>query len=298
MHQKRYKYSEIFGDTFQGEGTYTGRATVWVRFWGCNFECSGFGQDDPTNPASWNLDYQTIDISSIKKMEDLPVFNTGCDSSYSWAKKYAHLAKTGTAIEICDNLEDWLTNEFNPDGQFFHPKSYQSTHLAFTGGEPMLNQNAIVDILQEFDTRDNLPFNITCETNGTQEIRDKFANYMSDNHEEFEWFWSVSPKLFLSGEKKSDALKPDVLKQYDSFSDNGQLKYVCDGSQRAWDEVDEFTEAYRNVGINWPVWIMPVGATVEGQDKVSAMVAEGAVKRGYSVAARVHCYVFNNIIGK
>jgi 7-carboxy-7-deazaguanine synthase len=294
MHQKRYKYSEIFGDTFQGEGHYCGHPTIWLRFWGCNFECNNFGKPDDA-PENWVPEFQNIDVSSIKKMEDLPVFNTGCDSSYSWSKKFAHLAHTGTAIEICDNLEGWLKNEFNPTGQFLHPKSQQWTHLAFTGGEPMLNQNAIVDVMEEFDNRNNSPQFVTCETNGTQDIRSKFETYVSNK---FEWFWSVSPKLYISGEKKSNALKPDVVAHYNYVSPHGQLKYVCDGSQRAWDEVDEFTQAYRDVGVDWPIWIMPVGATIEGQDKVSAIVAEGAVKRGYNVAARVHVSVFGNKVGK
>lgn len=298
MHQKRYKYSEIFGNTFQGEGQFCGVPTTWVRFWGCNFGCNGFGQQDPTDPSTYKLDYQTIDISSIKKLEDLPVFNTGCDSSYSWAKKFQHLAPTGTASEICDKLESFLKNEFNPTGTFLHPRSHQWTHLAFTGGEPMLNQNAIVDILDEFDKRENYPFNFTIETNGTQLAREKFESYMDKRFYHHNLFWSVSPKLYLSGEKKTDALKPDVVAQYSSICDDGQLKYVCDGSNRAWDEVDEFTHEYRKLGISWPIWIMPVGATVEGQDKVAATVAEGAIARGYKVAARVHCYVFNNVIGK
>ena len=309
---KKYKYSEIFGNTFQGEGQHCGAPTLWLRFWGCNFECNGFGQSDPSNPSAWSLDYQTIDISSIKKMEDLPVFNTGCDSSYSWSKKFAHLAHTGSAIEICNNLEEWMKNEFNPHGQFLHPKSNQWTHLAFTGGEPMINQNAIADILEELEKRNNYPKYVTVETNGTQSLLmddvkvHKFRQIIHDYYspgsnfvkKDHEWFWSVSPKLYISGETKDDALRPEVLEEYAFYSDNGQLKYVCDGSDRAWDEVDEFTQAYRKVGINWPVWIMPVGATVEGQDKVSALVAEGAIKRGYNVAARVHCYVFGNKVGK
>ena len=48
----------------------------------------------------------------------------------------------------------------------------------------------------------------------------------------------------------------------------------------------------------WPVWIMPVGADIEGQNKVAAMVTEGAVERGYNVAARVHTYIFGNVVGK
>lgn len=336
-HVKKYKYSEIFGDTFQGEGQYTGVPTVWVRFWGCNFECGGFSQPDPTDPSTWNLDYQTVDISSITRMEDLPVFNTGCDSSYSWSKKFGHLAHTATAAEMCDKLEEFMKKGgHNPEGSFKHPKSGQWTHLAFTGGEPMMNQNAIVDIMREFARRGNVPKYVTVETNGTQVARDKFSEYLSGERDSvldyderalretfymrdwrnmraenyvgldaedeallgIEWFWSVSPKLYLSGEQKKDALQPDVVAKYAQLSNHGQLKFVCDGSDRAWQEVEEFTAAFRAVGIDWPVWIMPVGATVAGQNLVAAKVAEEACRRGYSVAARVHAYVFSNVIGK
>lgn len=339
---KQYQYSEIFGDTFQGEGHYTGVPTVWVRFWGCNFECNGFGQVNPLDRSTWNLDYQTVDISAIKRMEDLPVFNTGCDSSYSWSKKFAHLARKGSAAEMCDALEAFLKTESNPEGKFKHPKSGQYTHLAFTGGEPMMNQNAIVDIMLEFQRRGNVPKYVTVETNGTQAAREKFQNYLSgyftigkEEHADhsvitdtlmnsfymrelrelraenfaglteeqqalvgIEWFWSVSPKLYLSGEQKADALQPEVVAKYAELSNHGQLKYVCDGSDRAWQEVEEFTAIYRAAGVNWPVWIMPVGATVEGQSLVAAKVSEQAVRRGYNVSARVHAHVFANVIGK
>lgn len=297
MTEKKYKYSEIFGDTFQGEGRYTGVPTVWIRFWGCNLSCSGFGQDDPTKPETWKLDYQTIDVSSIKRVEDLPVFNRGCDSSYSWAKKFSHLAPQGTAADICDKLEAFLKSEHNPEGKFLHPKSGQWTHLAFTGGEPMMNQTAIVDIMNEFARRGNMPAYVTVETNGTQRARDNITEYLS-GLQNVEWFWSVSPKLYLSGEKWEDAIKPEVVAAYKDLSDVGQLKYVSNGTQRAWDEVERATALYRAAGINWPVWIMPVGATVEGQNLVAAKVAEESVRRGYNVAARVHAYVFANVIGK
>lgn len=208
--------------------------------------------------------------------------------------------------------------------------------MAFTGGEPMMSQNAIVDIMLEFAKRGNVPKYVTVETNGTQKARDKFTNwltghfpdadtidteamqqsfYMTDLQnllsESFsglppavealqgvEWFWSVSPKLFLSGEKWDDAIKPEIVAQYSQLSNAGQLKFVSDGSDRSWDEVERATELFRAAGVTWPVWIMPVGATVEGQSLVAAKVAEGAVERGYNVAARVHAYIFANVIGK
>lgn len=298
---KKYKYSEIFGRTIQGEGLYTGVPTIWVRFWGCNLSCDGFGQDDPCDKSSYKLDYQTIDVSSIKKMEDLPVFSRGCDSGYSWSKKFAHLARTDTVSDICDNLEAWLRTSSNPHGKFLHPASGQWTHLAFTGGEPMLNQHAIVEIMQEFDRRGNAPKFITIETNGTQAARERFQSYFIDEFRKTtnrELFWSVSPKLYLSGESWRDTILPEVVSLYSKISDKGQLKYVSNGSERSWKEVSEATLAYRKHDVYWDVWIMPVGADIEGQNEVAAAITEGAVDRGYNVAARVHTYVFGNVVGK
>ena len=64
-----------------------------------------------------------------------------------------------------------------------------------------------------------------------------------------------------------------------------------------WDELDEVIDMYRDVGIDWPVWIMPVGATVEGQELCDGDVASMAQERGYSVSARVHTYLWGNLIG-
>lgn len=291
MSEKKYRYSEIFGQTFQGEGTYTGRPTAWLRVWGCNFECAGFGQEQPDKPETYDLDYLKIDPSEYKSMEALPVFHRGCDSSYSWAKKFSHLAHQSTASEICDKIEATL-----PGGKFLHPKSGQWHHMAFTGGEPMMSQTAIVDIMERFAERDNTPKFVTIETNGTQKPRPAFENTFM-NHDG-ELFWSVSPKLYLSGEMWANAIKPEVVAAYKALSDHGQLKYVCNGTDRNWDEVARATDAYREAGIDWDVWIMPVGADREMQESHQAKIAEQAVERGYSVSARVHTWVFGNVIGK
>ena len=49
--------------------------------------------------------------------------------------------------------------------------------------------------------------------------------------------------------------------------------------------------------VNFPVSIMPVGATVEGQKLVDSQVATEAVARGYHISARVHTYLWGNKIG-
>jgi 7-carboxy-7-deazaguanine synthase len=112
MTEQTYAYSEIF-DSIQGEGHYTGRPTAWLRFFLCNLQCNGFGQDDPTDPSTFKLPYKDFDLIDIKRMEDLPVWEYGCDSSYSWSKKFKHLQRKGTATEIADKVRAEFTNEWN-----------------------------------------------------------------------------------------------------------------------------------------------------------------------------------------
>jgi len=305
MEKKKYNYSEIF-HSFQGEGAYCGVQTAWIRFFLCNLQCDGFGQKDPTDPSTYVLPYQDFDVSSVKRIEDLPVWDYGCDSSYTWAKKFKHLASKGTASEICDTITDvCLKNEFNPEGKFLHP-SGQDTHMAFTGGEPMLNQVAMVEILNQFRLENNLPNYVTVETNGTKPFKDVKGVSLQgiikkgypDGYDR-EWFWSVSPKLWsTSGEKPSKAICPEVVAEYAAASNHGQLKYVVDGSADSWREVEDYTKQFRDAGVDWDVWIMPVGATKEQQEgKQIADIAVEAIRRGYKVSGRLHCYIFGNQIG-
>ncbi len=311
--QSTYKYSEIF-HSFQGEGEKTGMSTAWIRFFLCNLSCSGFSQPDPTDPSTYILPFEDFDLTNIKTVEELPVFDRGCDSSYTWSARFKHLMKNNTATEICNLLEDSFKNPTNPQGRFLHPQTKQWTHLAFTGGEPMLNQPAMVEITQEFWRRKNFPNKVTVETNGTKKFKpDKGDTGSLDSLilAEFgvpaarmngrEWFWSVSPKLWsTAGEKPKKAIQPAVVGSYAEMSDRGQLKYVVNGTSESWKEVEEHTKLFRAEGVNWPVFIMGVGATKESQEEGGGIVAEiamEAIKRGYNFSGRLHCSIFGNAIG-
>ena len=87
--EKKYYFSEIF-HSIQGEGHYTGVPTAWIRFFLCNLQCNGFGQLDPTNPETYDLPFEDFDVDSVKRVEDLPVWEKGCDSSYT-SVSYTHL---------------------------------------------------------------------------------------------------------------------------------------------------------------------------------------------------------------
>ena len=278
-------YSEIF-KSIQGEGHYTGVPTTWLRFFGCNLECNGFGQDDPTDPSTYQLPYKDFDLIDIKNVEDLPVWKYGCDSSYSWSKKFAKIQKNETCEEVAKRLYDQMYNE--------------NTHIAFTGGEPLMKaaQKNTVKILEEMDRlfgRKRFT-NITWETNGTRPLDPILHNYLQSIEHTTEFFFSVSPKLWsVAGEK--DGIQPDIVRQYHDLSDIGQLKFVCNGTNEAWDEIEDSILKFRKVGVDYPIWIMPVGATEESQDEVAKQITIQTMERGYNVSARVHCYIFGNQIG-
>jgi len=247
-------------------------------------------------------------------MEDLPVFEKGCDSSYSWNKKFKCLQRSGTPQEIVERLTELNKSEWNPEGLFEHPKTEQFTHMVFTGGEPLMKhaQPCILEMFDEWERLQNEPKYVTFETNGTQPLSDDFLKHVFDTvtreHKQDlyprELFFSVSPKLWsVAGEKADKAIKPEVVRQYHDTSMYGQLKFVSNGTKEAWEEIEHTVDLFRQAGVEYPVWIMAVGATVEGQEgkisghKTAAAIADEAMERGYSVAARVHTYVYGNVIG-
>ena len=296
--EKKYYYSEIFY-SIQGEGHYTGVPTAWIRFFLCNLQCDGFGQINPTDPSTYELPYDTFDVSTVKRVEDLPVWNKGCDSSYTWAKKYKHLMGQATPSELADRVIDILKNDSNPKGLFLHPVSGQHQHLCITGGEPLMpqSQQAFVGVYRELEKRNNLPASITFETNGTQMLTKEFADLISSPIST-EIFFSVSPKLWtVSGEKREKAIRPEVVADYVAHSPNGQLKFVLGDRDEQWQEMEEVLKLFRDAGVHYPVWIMPVGAREEEQAATAGEVARRAFQRGYNVAARVHVHLFGNLIG-
>lgn len=309
MSDKKYYYSEAF-NSIQGEGLYTGQWTLWLRFFLCNLQCDGFGQINPTDPDSWELPYQDFDVSSVDRVEDLPVWDKGCDSSYTWSKKYKHLMGNKTARELVDLIKDIAKTETNPKGLFRHPESKQTAHMCFTGGEPLMptGQSAFIEMWEQFKHDENVPKSVTFETNGTQKFRPDFIEFMS-NRGLFNnpIFFSCSPKLWtVAGEKPEKAIKPEIVAEYAKLSaiinkqwktPEGQLKFVMGPKKEQWEELDDVISNFRAAGVEWPVYIMPVGATVEEQETSAGEVAAIAFKKGYNVSGRLHCYMFGNAIG-
>ena len=141
--------------------------------------------------------------------------------------------------------------------------------------------------------------NITFETNGTQKLQPKFKEYLTDwafGSDEREITFSVSPKLSASGESWSDAIRPEIIADYQS---NGRvyLKFVVD-SEAHFEEVDRAVAAYRAAGFRGVTYVMPQGGVVTPYAANRVNVADWALARGYNYSPRLHVDLWGNGWGK
>jgi 7-carboxy-7-deazaguanine synthase len=275
----KIKVSELFY-SIQGEGRFMGVPSVFLRTFGCNFTCDGFGM--PRGEKSDERDIIAQHADQYKNYKSLPLVTTGCDSYASWDVRFKHLSPVVSVDVIVDAILHML-----PHGK------WTSEHLVITGGEPLLGwQRSYPDLLSHPDMV-NLQ-ELTFETNGTQKLEPKFSEYLK-THWRKGWdrlTFSVSPKLSVSGEKWSDAIKPEIIMQY---QEHGfvYLKFVVATN----DDVAEASQAvqeYVDAGFTGPVYLMPVG----GVESVYAMnnknVALMAMKKGWRYSDRLQVPLFKN----
>ena len=89
----KLKVSELFYSA-QGEGRYVGVPSIFLRMFGCNFTCSGFGCKPGERSTEADEVAKTVEL--YKTFEELPLVNTGCDSYASWHPDFKHLSPTYT----------------------------------------------------------------------------------------------------------------------------------------------------------------------------------------------------------
>ena len=281
----KIKVSELFY-SIQGEGRFMGVPSVFLRTYGCNFTCQGFGM------PRGELSHEATDIAATHTMltpfteyKSLPLFSTGCDSYASWMPEFKDLSPMLTTDAIVERTMEILP--FN---------NWQDEHLVITGGEPLLGwQRAYPDLL-------NHPKmvrlkEITFETNGTQKLTPEFKTFLQEwgQNPPFasrEVTFSVSAKLSCSGEARHEAIKPDVVCEYQEAGYT-YLKFVIATEEDA-EEALETLDIYRAEGFTGHCYFMPVGGVESVYTLNNRRVAELAMKMGLRYSDRLQVPLFKN----
>jgi 7-carboxy-7-deazaguanine synthase len=287
----KIKVSEIFY-SLQGEGRFVGVPSVFLRTYGCNFTCSGFGCKP--GEKSTGADEVSEVVHLYDKFTDLPLVETGCDSYASWHPAFKHLSPSYTTEELVTHMTDLTPN------RMWTQNNGNDVHLVITGGEPLLGwQRAYGELLSHPRMADLK--NITFETNGTQKLSDDFKQFLIDNFwtygcENKEITFSVSAKLSASGEKWEDAICPDVVNEYQAFG-HTYLKFVVETEDHV-NEAVRAVDAFRAGGFKGVVYLMPQGGVVDPYESNKLNIANICCERGFNYSPRLHVDLWGNGWGK
>lgn len=160
---------EIYGPVLQGEGKTQGKPSIFVRLSGCNLHCS------------W------------------------CDSYYTWNFEGTKYTKEHEYVSDKVSRDEFVI-KMDPleVGQFILDNHKECLNIVFTGGEPMMQQKGIVQIMEYLnDVNGNFTYEI--ETNGTIAPINELLDYTPT--------FNCSPKLKSSANTFDKRVNGDAIKQ-------------------------------------------------------------------------------------
>lgn len=216
--------------TLQGEGLTAGAESVFLRLQFCNLTCG--------IPNGWQ-----------------------CDTGYTWDR---------TRSEFWQEPEDWSY----PDAALRIKQAWQNRfgdnqdgRLVITGGEPLLQQRKIANLLQELPDWD-----VEIETNGTIMPIDELSNCQ----------FNCSPKLENSGNALKRRYRPEVLRAINELP-KSQFKFVVVDSSDLEEVAGIVSECCLDPN---KVVIMPEGQTKEAVEEHERIIRDAVLSHGWKIILR------------
>lgn len=275
----KLKVAELFY-SIQGEGRYMGVPSIFLRTFGCNFKCAGFG----CKPGTLSEEYLTVNPELYTTYDELPLVSTGCDSYASWDPRFKDLSPMFETDDLAETMVNMLPC-----------KQWNDEHLVITGGEPLLGWQRAYPELLNHPKMQGLK-ELTFETNGTQELTPLFKQYLLNRFKDHsDITFSVSAKLSCSGESREEAIRPDVVCDYESVGYT-YLKFVV-ATEADAKEAIETLKVYRDAGFKGPCYLMPVGGVESVYTLNNRRVADLALENGLRYSDRLQVPLFKNAWG-
>lgn len=239
------RWCEVYA-AVQGEGATAGVNSLFVRLFGCNLTCVWCD-----TPFTW---YTTDRKFKDEGRFPFPKADRSVEEKVMLARHFADLVRVKAK-------EGGITN------------------LVLTGGEPLLQQDALVE-MAKWVRKDSFFANMTVEveTNGTVPLKPEMADLLTQVN--------CSPKLRNSGNADALRLRQKALASIAAHK-NPWFKFVVQTEQDATD-IEELLALVPNFPRE-RVFLMPEGTTPASQLGENLSRVEGwAAKLGFQVAQRVH----------
>lgn len=199
-----------------------------------------------------------------------------CDTKYTWDWKHYDIRKEAARSPV--GIVAGFIEQLIPESKSVFP------NLVITGGEPMLQQEALARLIAQIEFRFD---HIEIETAGTVELLPELKQRMNLAGASF----NVSPKLANSGnsiQRRRHGLALNKLASYIECN-QGCFKFVVTGPDDL-EEIEWLVNEY-----NLPnVYLMPEGTDREVLQARMQYVAEAAIKHGWFVSPRLHVEIWGN----
>lgn len=196
-----------------------------------------------------------------------------CDSSYTWNPDVEGFRESRS----CSAYD--LIKEIS---------RYDCHLLVITGGEPMLQQLALIKLIKGLDAIGKIT-RIEIETNASIPVTAAFEEMM--NATSIDICFNCSPKLENSGNDLRSSINPDALGWFCN-QPHAIFKFVA-ANPFDLELVDKFLSCVPLIDKHH-VFIMPEGVTIETLQNNMKSMAEHIKNRGWRLAPRLQFYIWGN----
>lgn len=233
--------AEIF-ESIQGEGPSVGRPSVFVRLSGCNLYCR------------W------------------------CDTPYTWNWAGTGFEHDDDGVSAAKYDRDAEQIAMEADAIARAVAGYGAKNVVLTGGEPMLQTDALVAICGALRARDP-SYRFEVETNGTVAPSEALDGFVAQ--------YNVSPKLANAGVRDNHRLRP-ALSAFGRRA-NAFFKFVVEDPC----EVEEVSALVAAYGLpRERVGLMCAARDVVDLEARQPAIAAACVQEGWSYYDRLHLRLF------
>ena len=191
---------------------------------------------------------------------------------------------------VCDTIEVWKKGTVTSTIDWivlmnkYMSELKNGAHLIFTGGEPLIQQEAIIFAIKYFKRVYGFKPFIEIETNGTITPKYELSKLVD--------LFNCSFKLKNSGVKYERRIKIETLKEINKL--NSIFKIVIANSL----DYKEAKLIFDEVKIdNKKIWLMPPGDNLKDLNEASLKVAEICKRENMNFSSRLQIVLWNKTTG-